>query len=125
MKIAFKPKATIYVPVDEILRQPRTRILRRLQHFDWVTADDLFFALDVPDYDSSRNTVRRDYANHLRLVVAAGLVIKDASSWPYRYRLAPDVDLTIPAPNLDGYMWRGKLRRKLDTRRPRERRRAA
>lgn len=41
-----------YVPLDEILAKPPTRVLRALRWFDWVSLGDLLLALDVEDPSS-------------------------------------------------------------------------
>lgn len=68
-------KASKYIPLDEILEQPATRILRALRHFDWVRGPDLFAALEVPDFSVGKKNPERDrYSAALSRLVKDGLV---------------------------------------------------
>jgi hypothetical protein len=106
VKQAFKPKASIYVPVDEILASPRARILRTIRHFDWVSADELFLVLDVPSWCDDAKTYD-SYTQQLRLLVTSELIERrelGGSGRRFEYRLAANVDTSVPPPNLDGYV---------------------
>lgn len=113
MKRAFPPTVTAYVPVDEMLAQPRTRVLLALRWFDWVTAEELCDALELPT-KAEDPWQRNSYQQVIARLVDNGLVLRESrkpSSRQYkrgefRYRLAPDVDLTIPPPTLDAPEWR-------------------
>lgn len=87
-----------YVPIDEWLQKPRTRILRALRWFDWVGVEDLFFALDVPSY-ADDDLIRRAYSQALCRLVSEGLVEtqgtrRDTSL--LRYRLKAGVRVEPP-----------------------------
>lgn len=40
------PSQPRYIPLDELLKMPRVRILRVLLHFDWTSCEDINLALD-------------------------------------------------------------------------------
>lgn len=101
-RIAFPPTRAYYVPVDEIAASPRARILRAIRHFDWVSSRDLFDALDLPSWKEEGDRLR--YFAMLNLLVKRGLVEQRGDRETREYRLAADVDVSIPAPTLDAYV---------------------
>lgn len=69
-----------YVPLDELLAQPRTKLLRAIRFFDWVTSDDLFLACGVADHETDA------YSQALARAVKAGNIERRGKR-PYEYRL--------------------------------------
>ncbi len=66
-----------YTPLDELLDQPATRVLRGLRYFDWVSSFDLFHALGAPDYQPDQrhtNTERNALSAALTRLVKMGFV---------------------------------------------------
>lgn len=67
-----------YEPIEDILARPKVRILRALRWFGWVTAADLFTALDLSDWvRNGDNRERLNYTSTLRGLVNAGRVERD------------------------------------------------
>lgn len=42
-----------YEPIEDILARPKVRILRALRWFGWVSGEDLWLALDVPEWNTT------------------------------------------------------------------------
>jgi hypothetical protein len=103
-----------YRPLDEIRSSYRMRLLRGLRAFDWVTASDLFAAMDAPEWvrggDNDENRERLNLAAALKYLVKSGLVDADRSVRQHHaYRLNAAGRAAI-AKTLAGYL------RKLDAR---------
>lgn len=79
-------RARQYLPIDEVLANPRIRILRALRRFDEVAANELMHALDVADFDEGNNRDRDRHAQALARLVKQGLVEKETGS-PCLYRI--------------------------------------
>lgn len=62
-----------------------SRILAELGR-TWTSSEDLFDRIAAPRDKATRSS----YGHSLRRLVARGVVLRDDSSWPYRYRLAPE-----------------------------------
>lgn len=79
---------TRYVPLDQILEQPSTRLLRALRRFDWVQPADLYDAAGFPDYiDETVNPERNAAAAALSRLVKQGHVERgrrQVGGYPHR-----------------------------------------
>lgn len=64
-------------------RPPRVRLLRALQHFEWIELD--YLTVVVLDERTRRN--RNTLSVAMAKMVAEGLVDVDRSRKPFRYRL--------------------------------------
>lgn len=62
-----------YVPLDEILSAPMTRILRALRRFDWADREDLWEALGY-DLHYVESSIRAVIAQTLLRLIREGLV---------------------------------------------------
>lgn len=74
-----------YRPFDETLEKPRTRVLRALCHFEWVSADDLSVALDIgpgrwPPWTNAHSA-------HLSRLVRERKVVRRGSPMDFWYRI--------------------------------------
>ncbi len=101
-RLAFPPKRASYVPVDELAASPRARILRAIRHFDWVTVRELFDVLDLPPW-KDKSSPRYVYSAALNHLVKRGFIEMAGDRETRVYRLAPNVDVSIPPPALDGF----------------------
>lgn len=64
-----------YVPLDVILEQPATRLLRALRWFDWVNSSDVINAAGFPEQIAGQPNRERDTASQaLYRLSVAGLV---------------------------------------------------
>lgn len=106
-------KASKYIPLDEILDQPSTRILRALRHFDWVRGPDLFAALEVPDFVVGKKNPERDrYSAALSRLAKDGLVERSkraVDGFLHRITDAGRLSLVARLQGVEGY-GRGKRR---------------
>jgi len=75
-----------YRPIDEERRPARERVLVGLRFHDWISARDLFEALEVPSDDVDR-AERARYAQALTRLVRAGLVELRGPRGAYEYHL--------------------------------------
>jgi hypothetical protein len=82
-----------YVPLDEWLQMPRTRILRALRFFDWAEGSDLRIACGVVEDDKGASD--RHNATIKRLI-EGGLVQRRRIGATYEYRLAPGARAVPP-----------------------------
>ncbi len=112
---AADARDTNYIPLDEWLDRPRVRMLRAMRFFDWVTAEDLFLALDVAEDKKERD----NYSNALRRARQAGDIERHPRRAAYRLvrKITPPslVDGPLPPPSRPGpgyYLWRGRWRRR-------------
>lgn len=62
-----------YVPLDEILEAPMTKILRALKRFDWADREDLWLALGY-DVNHVEQGIRNCFAQTLLRLIREGLV---------------------------------------------------
>ena len=74
-----------YVPIDEILSSPSTRLLRALRWFDWVSVGDLFLAMEIDVID----TEQARYRAALQGLVNAGRAERQGGARSHTYRLTP------------------------------------
>jgi DNA-binding IclR family transcriptional regulator len=51
MRIPAASDPPRYEPLDELLDRPRTRLLRAFARFEWMSAFDLFDAIDLPEHN--------------------------------------------------------------------------
>lgn len=82
-----------YMPIDEWLEAPRTRILRALRWFDWVDSDELFLAIGV---DRGDTRARDAYCQMLVQLVRQGAVRKRGERGAFQYRLASGISVDPP-----------------------------
>lgn len=80
-----------YIPLDEILERPTTRLLRALRWFEWVSSIDLLHALGVewsPER-SADNAEHHRYTASLSRLTKTGMVERQGSrSHGYLYRIS-------------------------------------
>lgn len=78
-----------YLPIDELLEQPRVRVLRVLRHFDWLSLTDILGVLNEPDYGPFWHAIdrlvkdghvdrRADRVPHLFSITSSGRELYDA-----------------------------------------------
>jgi hypothetical protein len=115
-RVAFPPIRTRYVATDEYKARPRSRILLALRRFDWIDGASLNGALNLPT-NAEDGAARNAYTAALRRLVLDGFVLRrDRDGGPggaFEYRLAPNVDLSFPAPSLDVYECQSRERQRI------------
>lgn len=73
-----------YTPLDEILDESATRVLRALRWFDWARTSDVFLALGA--HDDERNALSATISR----LVKEGLIERgERSREGYAHRLTP------------------------------------
>lgn len=74
------PDLDPYVPIDEILAHPTTKILRTASHFDGINAVELLEAIGVQDFQPGGcNKARQTYLSAIVGLVKCGYLAKTGS----------------------------------------------
>lgn len=88
-------RGTNYTPIDETERKPGIKILRALRRLDWASAEEVFVACGVPDFDPDDHAERDNYQHHLTRLVDRGHLLRQelidrtfALGAKYEYRIA-------------------------------------
>lgn len=70
------------IPAPHEYESPRFRIVRALRFFDWVTAEDLFFGMELDE------TERFNYAQVIHRLARSRVIERRGTGFPYEYRSA-------------------------------------